>query len=162
MASEEKMPKLSTSADNTQQQQVQAAPASNRKKRSAKNNRPQIGGTAVPGAKSTQSRQEPASNDPNEQQLASYSRTMRRRMEQMGMAQSTDDRLHHVQEQRRKRVERRKERLNARRREALKSVPRVDRRLGRRNLYFIIGVMLLIVILIVVFTLLRANHLIGV
>ncbi len=101
----------------------------------------------------------PATNDPNEQQLASYSRTMRRRMIQMGMVQSTDERLRRVQEQRKKRAARRKERLDARRREALKSAPRVDLKLGRRNLYFIIGVVVLIILLIA-FALLHANHII--
>jgi hypothetical protein len=156
---ESEKPEQAGSAANTQQQSTRPDSDSSKKRRSTKGSgdKPRIGGTAVPGAKSTQPKQAPTSNDPNEQQLASYSRTMRRRMEQMGMVQSTDDRLRHEKEQRKKRVERRKERLDARRREALKSAPKVDLRLGRRNLYFIIGVLVLIVLLIA-FALLRVNH----
>ena len=152
----DKTPKQTGPAANTQQSSTRSAPNSNKKRRAT---RPQVGGTAVPGAKSTQPKQVPTTNDPNEQQLASYSRTMRRRMEQMGMVQSTDDRLRRVQEQRKKRVARRKERIDTRRREALKSAPKVDLKLGRRNLYFIIGVVVVIVLLIV-YALLHINHII--
>lgn len=154
----ENTPKQTGPAANTQQSSTQPAPNSSKKRRTTKGgSAPQVGGTAVPGAKSMQPKQAPTTNDPNEQQLASYSRTMRRRMEQMGMVQNTDDRLRHVQEQRKKRVARRKERLDTRRREALKSAPKVDLKLGRRNLYFVIGVVVLIILLIA-FALLRANH----
>jgi DNA mismatch repair ATPase MutL len=147
-------------AANTQQSSTRPASNSSKKRRATRGgSAPQVGGTAVPGAKSTQPKQIPTTNDPNEQQLASYSRTMRRRMEQMGMVQSTDDRLRRVQEQRKKRAARRKERLDTRRREALKSAPKVDLKLGRRNLYFIIAVAV-VIILLIAFAFLRANHII--
>lgn len=153
-------PKQTSPAANTQQSSTRPAPNSSKKRRATKSgSAPQVGGTAVPGAKSTQPKQMPTTNDPNEQQLASYSRTMRRRMEQMGMVQSTDDRLRRVQEQRKKRAARRKERVDTRRREALKSAPKVDLKLGRRNLYFIIGV-LVVIIFLIAFALLRANHIV--
>src|SRR5437763_16144723 len=55
-----------------------------KKKSLGKDTRPRVGGTAVQGAKSTQPKPAPASNDPNQQQMESSNRTMRRRMEQMG------------------------------------------------------------------------------
>src|SRR5690242_13018544 len=54
-------------------------------KQRGKNRRPAIGGTAVPGAKSTQPKEMPASQNPNAQQQAEmYNRDMRRRMQHMG------------------------------------------------------------------------------
>ncbi len=125
------------------------------------NNRPRVGGTAVQGAKSTLPKQTPATNDPNEQQLASYNRTMRRRVEKMGSS-STDQRMQNLSDQRRKRNERRKQRMEAQRAEIRKSMPGVGRiTLGRRNTLFIIGVVALLVIIIVAFIILHSLHMIG-
>ncbi len=69
------------------QAQVQASQtqsSSLKSKQSSRSNRTSIGGTAVPGAKSTQPKEISSTNNPQQQQAESYNRTMRRRMEQMG------------------------------------------------------------------------------
>lgn len=149
------------------QQQEQAAPSStttssSRKSRAGgKTNRPQIGGTAVPGAKSTQPRPPTASNNPNQQQIETYNRTMRRRMEHLGAGPySENQKMQAVQEQRKKRVERRKQRIEERRQEIKRRSPIGKITLGRRNLYFII-VVAVIVILLIVFAVLRQMHVLG-
>ncbi len=145
------------------QQQEQAAPSStttssSRKSRAGgKTNRPQIGGTAVPGAKSTQPKQPAASNNPNQQQIETYNRTMRRRMEHLGAGPySENQKMQAVQEQRKKRIERRKQRIEERRQEIKRRSPIGKITLGRRNLYFII-----VVILLIVFAVLRQMHVLG-
>jgi hypothetical protein len=121
------------------------------------NNKPQIGGTAVQGAKSTLPKQMPNTSDPNEQQLASYSRTMRRRVERMGTT-STDRRMEHVQEKRRQRVARNKQKLEEQRAAIRKSMPGGGKiTLGKRNTLFLIGVVAQLVIIIVVFALIRSH-----
>jgi hypothetical protein len=122
--------------------------------------RPRIGGTAVQGAKSTLPKQMPNSKDPNEMQLASYGRAMRRRVERMGTT-STERRLQNVQEQRRKRVERRKQKLEEQRAAIRKSMPGGGKiTLGKRNTIFLIGVVALLVLIIAITALLR-YHIIG-
>ncbi|SRR5712691_528215 len=132
----------------------QATAASKKKSASSQ---PKVGGSAVQGAKSTQPRPVSASNDPNQQQMDSYNRTMRRRMEQMG-GQSQEDRMHNMQKQRQKRIDRKKNRLEEKRQEFRKSMPSGGRvTLGRRNLYFLLGTIGVIVLFIVIFVILRAT-----
>jgi hypothetical protein len=122
--------------------------------------RPRIGGTAVQGAKSTLPKQMPNTRDPNEMQLASYGRAMRRRVERMGTT-STERRLQNVQEQRRKRVERRKQKLEEQRAAIRKSMPGGGKiTLGKRNTIFLIGVVALLVLIIAITVLVR-YHIIG-
>lgn len=135
-----------------------ASEPTNAPKKSVRSNRPQIGGTAVPGAKSTVPKGPPTSNNPQQQQLESYNRTMRRRMQNMGAGE--DQQMKTIQNQRRKRLERRKQRIEERRAELRKSIPGGKIVLGRRNLYFIIGVVVVIVLL-VLFALLRQWHVLG-
>lgn len=127
--------------------------ASGRRRDKNKNSGPRVGGTAVPGSKSTQPKQIPTGNSNQQQQQAeSYNRTMRRRMEQLGTGpEAAEDRTRTLQEKRKKRVENRKERLEERRAELQKSLPR-----DRRNIYFLIAVVAIVVLLIVAFILLRA------
>ncbi len=122
-----------------------------------KNNRPRIGGTAVPGAKSTQPKQITSTNNQNQQQTESSNRTMRRRMEQLGTGPaSEEDRGKSLQDRRKKQVERRKEKLEEKRAELRKSMPGGGKiALGRRSTYFIIAVVVIVVLLIVAFILLR-------
>ena len=130
MANENTSNQLQTAADsntNKAGQQNQQATSSSGVRKSNRNagkgnNKPQIGGTAVQGAKSTLPKQMPTTSDPNEQQMASYSRTMRRRVEKMG-TNSTDRRMQNVQEQRRKRVERNKQKREEMRATIRKSMP---------------------------------------
>ena len=139
-------------------------PTSTGKRRDkGKSNRPRIGGTAVPGAKSTQPKQITSTNNQNQQQTESSNRTMRRRMEQLGTGTASDeDRGKTLQDRRKKQIERRKEKLEERRAQLRKSMPGGGRlTLGRRNTYFLIAVIAIIVLLIVAFVLLRQFHVIG-
>jgi Flp pilus assembly protein TadB len=99
----------------------------------------------------------PNTNDPNEQQLASYNRVMRRRVERMG-ATSTDRRMQNVQEQRRKRIERNKQKREELRTSIRKSMPAGGKiTLGKRNTIFLIGVVALLILIIVIFVLIRSH-----
>src|SRR6266849_594638 len=60
-----------------------AEPTTNRAKQGGGNRKPEVGGTAVTGAKSTQPK-ETTSTNPAQQQAESYNRQMRRRMEHLG------------------------------------------------------------------------------
>src|SRR5437588_12907044 len=86
-------------------------------RQSGKSNRSRVGGTATPGAKSTQPREVNTTN-PQQQQAESYNRTMRRRMEHLGTGPNQTSPL---QDQRKKRLEKRKKRLEERR-ETVKQV----------------------------------------
>ena len=116
-------------------------------RQSGKSSRSRVGGSAVPGAKSTQPREVNATN-PQQQQAESYNRTMRRRMEHLGTGPNQPSTL---QEQRKKRLEKRKKRLEERKQVVKKvtaSAPR-NIRLGRRNTYFLIAVAIIIVAIII-------------
>ncbi len=151
--------KIPERAESAQQARVVPAPAPTNKSASSKSrnknkgNASRIGGTAVPGAKSTQPKQISTSNANQQQQQAeSYNRTMRRRMEHLGTGpESAEERTRTLQEKRRKRITERRERLQERRTELQKTLPK-----DRRNMYFLIAVVGVIVLLIVAFILLRA------
>jgi hypothetical protein len=165
MANENTSNQQQAAADNNTnkagQQNLQATSSSGARKSNRNagkgNNKPQIGGTAVQGAKSTLPKQMPNTSDPNEQQMASYSRAMRRRVEKMGTT-STDQRMRNVQEKRRQRVARNKQKLEEQRAAIRKTMPGGGKiTLGKRNTFFIIGVVALLVIIIVVFALIRSH-----
>ncbi len=140
-------------------------PASSTGKRrgKGKSDKPRVGGTAVPGAKSTQPKQITSTNNQNQQQAESSNRTMRRRMEQLGTGPaSEEDRGKTLQDRRKKQLDRRKEKLEERRAQLRKSMPGGGKlTLGSRNTYFIIAVVVIVVLLIVAFILLRQFHVIG-
>ncbi|HLJ36142.1 MAG TPA: hypothetical protein VKU38_20960 [Ktedonobacteraceae bacterium] len=122
-------------------------PPPNRSKQGSKSNRSRIGGTAVQGAKSLQPKQM-TSSDPQQQQVESYNRQMRRRMEHMGTSPTQNAGL----ERNRKRMAKRRQRIEERRAEVKKvaaSGPR-DIRIGRNVIYFLIAVGVVIVALIVI------------
>ena len=130
--------------------------ASRKRREKSKDNKPRIGGTAVPGAKSTQPKPITSTNAPNQQQTESSNRTMRRRMEQMGTgAESEESRGKTLQERRKKQIERRKDRLEEKRAELRKSLPGGKFALGRQTTYFIVAVLVILVLLIVTVALLR-------
>ncbi len=138
------------------------APSTGKKKGKSKGSASRIGGTAVPGAKSTLAKQVPPTKDQAQQQAEYSNRTMRRRMEQLGTGPATtEERGQTLQERRKKQIERRKEKLEERREQLRKSMPGGKLTLGRRNTYFLIAVVAAIVVLIVVFLLLRQFHVIG-
>ncbi len=125
-------------------------------KKNSKSGRPQVGGTAVAGAKSTLPKPPPTSNNPQQQQMESYNRTMRRRMQNLGGGDE-DSQAKVAQDKRRRRIERRKQRLEERRAELRKSLPNGGKiSLGRNTIYFIVAVAALVVLLIV-FAILRLN-----
>lgn len=127
-----------------------------------KGEKSRIGGTAIPGAKSTQPKPPPTSNDPNQQQVESYNRTMRRRMQQLKAGPYAEQqRAQSLQERRQKRVERRKQRVEEKREELKKSLPAGKITLGRRNTYFLIAVVAIIILLIVAFVVLRQLRTLG-
>ena len=133
-------PASTTGAQSTASQVRQGA--------SEKGNRPRIGGTAVPGAKSTQPKEVAATN-PQQQQAESYNRVMRRRMEHLGTGPGQGSTL---QDQRRKRLEKRKRRIEERKQEVRKVAASGPRKisLGRRNTYFLIAVVVVIIVVIAI------------
>lgn len=150
----ENTPKQQSSVDNT----PDTTTAKTTKKGAAKDNKARVGGSAVPGAKSTQPKQMPTGNNQQDQQAANSNRLMRRRMERMG-TYDTEKRMQNVYNQRRKRIERRKQKLEEARAEVRKSSPAGRIRLGRGNIYFIVGVVVLILI-VILFAVLRSMHII--
>ncbi len=126
-------------------------------RKSAKSSRPAVGGSAVAGARSTQPKKLTENANAQQQQLESYNRDQRRRMERMGM-NDDDQRVKTVQDQRKKRSERLKQRQEEQVARVKKSLPggKIDTS-PRRVYYMIAGVAVAIVILIVVFAILRAN-----
>src|SRR5438270_12065640 len=85
-----------------------SSPAPNRGKQSAKDRKPEIGGTAVTGAKSTQPK-EITSTNPQQQQAESYNRQMRRRMEHMGTGPYTESPTLSIRDRKKKRLEKKKQ-----------------------------------------------------
>lgn len=118
-------------------------------------NRPHVGGTATPGAKSTQPKEISTSN-PQQQQADSYNRTMRRRMEHLGTGPNQGST---AQDQHKKRLEKRRKRIEERRAEVRKVAASGPRKItiGRRNTYFLIAVAVLIVAIIVIAALLNGR-----
>jgi cobalamin biosynthesis Mg chelatase CobN len=152
------------STSNTQNNVRSSATASRRKKRhkTARSNKQRIGGTAVPGAKSTQPKPISSSNDPNQQQTESSNRDMRRRMQHLGTGQYSQEKsVETLQQRRKKQVTQRKQRLEEQREKVRKSLPGGKITLGRRNTYFLIGAVVLIVLLIVLFVVLRQLHILA-
>ncbi|HLZ56060.1 MAG TPA: hypothetical protein VKR06_03850 [Ktedonosporobacter sp.] len=124
-----------------------------------KTHKSRVGGTAVPGAKSTQPKPASTSSDPNQQQIESYNRDMRRRMEHLGAGPyAQENRTQSLQEQRQKRLDRRKQRLDEKRQEMRKAMPGGKISLGRKNTYFVIAAAALVVLIIVVFAILRLTN----
>jgi cobalamin biosynthesis Mg chelatase CobN len=130
--------------------------ASSSMSRKAKSNRSQIGGTAVPGAKSTQPKQIVTSNNPQEQEQASANRMMRRRMEHLGTGPRTAEQVKTVGEKRKERIRRIKERQKSQVEAVKKSLPggKISTDTSR-VLYLVGGVAVVIILLIVIFVVLR-------
>jgi cobalamin biosynthesis Mg chelatase CobN len=135
---------------------VTSTSGTNKGKQGGKNRKPEIGGSAVVGAKSTQPK-EITSTNPQQQQAESYNRQMRRRMEHMGTGPYTESPTLSARDKKKKRLEKKKQ-------ERLQDVNKVVARgpnpnrvsnLGRRNTYFILGVIAVLVLLIVIFLIIR-------
>ena len=142
-------PNVSGTTKNDAMVQPTTNQAINKSKPNKRTNRPQIGGTAVTGAKSTQPKEISATNNPQQQQAESYNRTMRRRMDQLGTGPGQ---ANTVQDQRKKRLEKRRKRIEERRQEVKKVTASGPRNIsiGRRNTYFLIAVVVLIIAIILI------------
>ncbi len=155
---QETNPPKTVEAKKTTEPQAQASSQSttSKGKQSAKSNRPRIGGAAVPGAKSTQPR-EVNTISPAQQQAESYNRDMRRRMQHLGTGPYSEDPIVAAQGKRQKRIERKKKRIEGRREEAKKAIgPGFRATVGRRNTYFLIAIVALLVIVVAIAIIL--NH----
>lgn len=142
-------------ANEKPQAQPASQPSSPKKgKQSGKPRQPGIGGTAVTGAKSTQQK-ELTTGTPANQQAEYYNRETRRRMQQMGTGPYSERAVVDPRERRKKRRERLKERQEHMKQTVDARGPSRDIKLGRRNTYFLVGIVTLIVILIVVFIIIR-------
>jgi cobalamin biosynthesis Mg chelatase CobN len=118
--------------------------------------RPRIGGTAVPGAKSTQPKQVSSSGNAQQQQQEYSNRVMRRQMERRGLGPESDtERMQEAMAKRNKKRDRKKQQIEERRQEIRKALPAGGIKLGRKNLYFIIGTVAAIILLIVIFLIVR-------
>lgn len=130
--------------------------ASSKGKQGGKNRRPTVGGTAVPGAKSTRPKEMPTSQNPNaEQQAETYNRDMRRRMQHMGTGPYSEPAPVPARKRALKRVEERKKRQEEVKKNVISKGPSTDIRLGRRNTYFVLGTLVLVVLIIVIAIIIR-------
>lgn len=129
-----------------------------------KQNRARIGGSATPGAKSTQSKEVSSTNNPQQQEIESYNRTMRRRMEQIGAGPySAENRKVKTP------LERRKEKMDRIKQKRAEQVASVRKTLpgGRiktdvsRATRMVLVIGGAIVLLIAVFAVLRLANVIG-
>lgn len=141
-------------AANTQAGDTQRPTGQKGGKQSGKNRKPQIGGTAVAGAKSTRPK-ELSTASPANQQAEYYNRDTRRRMEHMGTGPYSERAVVDPRERRKKRKERLQERQDRIKQLVDAKGPSRDVRLGRRNTYFLIGAALAVILLIVLFVLIR-------
>jgi hypothetical protein len=146
-------PKATGAAQSTSQM-LNTVPAP---RKSSKGNRPAVGGTARPGAKSTQPKKFTEEADQQQQQLESYNRDMRRRMERMGYS-DTEQRAKTAVNQRKKRAERLKERREQQLAHVKKSLPGGKVDTNPRNVYFMIaGVAIAVIVIIAIFAILRST-----
>ncbi|GCF06860.1 hypothetical protein [Dictyobacter arantiisoli] len=123
---------------------------------SGKSSRPVIGGSAIPGAKSTQPKQISEVRNPQQQQYESYNRDMRRRMERMGY-EDEENRAETAQTQRQKRMQRLKQRRQEQLAQVKKSLPGGKIDTNMRRVYYMVAVVAIIIVLLIAFALLRAN-----
>jgi hypothetical protein len=126
-------------------------PAPLRGKQSSKSRKPAIGGTAVPGAKSTRPKEMPTSQNPDAQQQAeTYSRDMRRRMQHMGTGPYSEPAANPARKKAQKRMDERKKRQQEVKKTVITKGPSTDIKLGRRNTYFVLGTVAFVALVIVI------------
>jgi hypothetical protein len=138
----------------------QSAPSINiqtensKEKQSSKSGKPVIGGTAVQGAKSTQPKEIKATS-PSQQESESYNREMRRRMQHMGTGPYGGSPTNAVRDRRQKRIDKRKQQQEEVKKTVITKGPSTDIKLGRKNTYFVLGTLALIVLIIVIALIIR-------
>lgn len=139
-----------------------AATTNSRKNRSGKKNKQfQVGGTAVPGAKSTQPKQNASTNNPQQQEIDGYNRTMRRRMQHMeaGPYAGKQQKMKTPQEKRKEKIERIKQRRAAQVAAVKRSLPGGKISTDTKRVYYLVaGVAIAIVAVILLFVILRVTH----
>jgi hypothetical protein len=139
-----------------------AATTPSGKNRSGKKNQPfQVGGTAVPGAKSTQPKQNAPTNNPQQQEIEGYNRTMRRRMQHMGTGPYAGEqpKVKTLQQRRKERIERVKQRRAQHIAAVKRSLPGGKLEIDTKRVYSLIaGVAIAIVTVILLFVILHATN----
>jgi hypothetical protein len=123
-------------------------------KQSSKSRKPVVGGTAVQGAKSTQPKEIKATS-PTQQEAESYNREMRRRMQHMGTGPYGGSPTDTVRDRRQKRIDKRKQQQEEVKKTVITKGPSTDIKLGRKNTYFVLGTLLVIVLIIVIALIIR-------
>jgi hypothetical protein len=138
----------------------QSAPSINiqteksKEKQSSKNPKQVVGGTAVQGAKSTQPKEIKATSQ-TQQEAESYNREMRRRMQHMGTGPYGGSPTDAVRDRRQKRIDKRKQQQEEVKKTVVTKGPSTDIKLGRKNTYFVLGTLVLIVLIIVIALIIR-------
>jgi hypothetical protein len=146
-------------ADTTRPAEV--TPASGKNRSGKKNNRLQVGGTAVSGAKSTQPKQASSTNSSQQQEIEGYNRTMRRRMQHMGAGPYAGEQknVKTLQQKRKEKIERIKQRRAAQVQAVKRSLPGGKVSTDTRRVYYLIaGVTITIIAIIALFIILRLTH----
>jgi hypothetical protein len=123
-------------------------------KQSSKSRKPVVGGTAVQGAKSTQPKEIKATS-PTQQDAESYNREMRRRMQHMGTGPYGGSPTDAVRDRRQKRIDKRKQQQEDVKKTVVAKGPSTDIKLGRKNTYFVLGTLALIILVIVIALIIR-------
>ena len=125
-----------------------------RGKQGGKNRKPTIGGTAVQGAKSTQPKEIPTT-PAAQQQPESYNREMRRRMEHLGTGPYSEPAPNPTRKRMQKRVDERKKRQEAVKKTVVTKGPSTDIKVGRKNTYFLLGAVAVVLLIIVIAIIIR-------
>ena len=146
--------KQSSSSRPTPAPSISIETENSKAKPSSKNRKPVIGGTAVQGAKSTQPKEITAAS-PAQQEAESYNREMRRRMQHMGTGPYGGNPTDVVRDRRQKRVDKRKQQQEDVKKTVATKGPSTKIKLGRKNTYFVLGTLFLIVLAIVVAIIIR-------
>jgi hypothetical protein len=123
-------------------------------KQSGKSHKPGVGGTAVQGAKSTQPKEIKATS-PTQQETESYNREMRRRMQHMGTGPYGGSQTDAVRNRRQKRINKRKQQQEDVKKTVIAKGPSTNIKLGRKNTYFVLGLIAFLVLLIVITLIIR-------
>ncbi len=126
----------------------------NKDRQGGKSRKQTTGGTAAQGARSTQPKETKAAS-PTQQQAESYNREMRRRMQHMGMGPYGGSPADTVRDKRQKRIEKKKQRQAEVKKTVVTKGPSTNVKLGRRNTYFLIVTVSIVVLIILVALIIR-------
>ncbi len=157
------MPKENTpgqqSSDTTKP--AAATTTSGKNRSGKKNKRLQVGGTAISGAKSTQPKQTSPTNNPQQQEIEGYNRTMRRRMQHMGTGPYAGEqqKVKTLQQKRKEKIERLKQRRAAQVAAVKRSLPSGKISTDTKRVYYLVAVVAIaIVAVILLFVILRVTQ----